>query len=151
MLDLGTPEVIDASEPTTIDVDNAQARILFQEDGFVDATGSAYSGAVSVYTKYIDPTGIDLVEIMPGDLRGIDTEEARVQLSTFGMLVAELHGVNGQELQLAAGKSAEIKMLIPEELQNSIPENVPTWSYDCLLYTSPSPRDKRQSRMPSSA
>ena len=25
------------------------------------------------------------------------------------------------------------------------------WSYDCLLYTSPSPRDKRQSRMPSSA
>ena len=26
-----------------------------------------------------------------------------------------------------------------------------TYSYDCLLYTSPSPRDKRQSRMPSSA
>ena len=25
------------------------------------------------------------------------------------------------------------------------------YSYDCLLYTSPSPRDKRQSRMPSSA
>ena len=25
------------------------------------------------------------------------------------------------------------------------------WSGDCLLYTSPSPRDKRQSRMPSSA
>ena len=26
-----------------------------------------------------------------------------------------------------------------------------TLSYNCLLYTSPSPRDKRQSRMPSSA
>ena len=26
-----------------------------------------------------------------------------------------------------------------------------TWSRICLLYTSPSPRDKRQSRMPSSA
>ena len=25
------------------------------------------------------------------------------------------------------------------------------WAYTCLLYTSPSPRDKRQSRMPSSA
>ena len=25
------------------------------------------------------------------------------------------------------------------------------WDGDCLLYTSPSPRDKRQSRMPSSA
>ena len=28
---------------------------------------------------------------------------------------------------------------------------VETWHEDCLLYTSPSPRDKRQSRMPSSA
>ena len=26
-----------------------------------------------------------------------------------------------------------------------------TYNYTCLLYTSPSPRDKRQSRMPSSA
>ena len=26
-----------------------------------------------------------------------------------------------------------------------------TWARGCLLYTSPSPRDKRQSRMPSSA
>ena len=25
------------------------------------------------------------------------------------------------------------------------------WASSCLLYTSPSPRDKRQSRMPSSA
>ena len=25
------------------------------------------------------------------------------------------------------------------------------WNWSCLLYTSPSPRDKRQSRMPSSA
>ena len=30
--------------------------------------------------------------------------------------------------------------------------NPPDWyQYTCLLYTSPSPRDKRQSRMPSSA
>ena len=25
------------------------------------------------------------------------------------------------------------------------------WAYDCLLYTSPSPRDRQKSRMPSSA
>ena len=29
--------------------------------------------------------------------------------------------------------------------------NAPRWAIACLLYTSPSPRDKRQSRMPSSA
>ena len=30
-------------------------------------------------------------------------------------------------------------------------ESFPTRTHRCLLYTSPSPRDKRQSRMPSSA
>ena len=30
-------------------------------------------------------------------------------------------------------------------------ETVISWYINCLLYTSPSPRDKRQSRMPSSA
>ena len=31
------------------------------------------------------------------------------------------------------------------------PKNIDGWPNNCLLYTSPSPRDKRQSRMPSSA
>ena len=30
-------------------------------------------------------------------------------------------------------------------------DNITVSAYGCLLYTSPSPRDKRQSRMPSSA
>ena len=41
-----------------------------------------------------------------------------------------------------------------EENRTSFLESVMKYSekwYDCLLYTSPSPRDKRQSRMPSSA
>ena len=36
---------------------------------------------------------------------------------------------------------------IPEAMMDT----KPAWFMDCLLYTSPSPRDKRQSRMPSSA
>ena len=41
-------------------------------------------------------------------------------------------------LEKVSGKAAPIAL------------NINT-NYDCLLYTSPSPRDKRQSRMPSSA
>ena len=40
---------------------------------------------------------------------------------------------------------AELIMLLAHELQYA------NLIYDCLLYTSPSPRDKRQYRMPSSA
>ena len=34
---------------------------------------------------------------------------------------------------------------------DATPEQVQEWYNTCLIYTSPSPRDKRQSRMPSSA
>ena len=37
------------------------------------------------------------------------------------------------------------------ELQNTLQEGEKGFSYSCLLYTSPSPRDQRGSRMPSSA
>ena len=37
----------------------------------------------------------------------------------------------------------------PDDVRDTIAPRAP--SYICLLYTSPSPRDKRQSRMPSSA
>ena len=46
-----------------------------------------------------------------------------------------------QHLRLAAGAGSSETTRSP----------VPTYLWGCLLYTSPSPRDKRQSRMPSSA
>ena len=77
----------------------------------------------------------------------------------------------GLTLQLTAQK-AEVNWLSFDELQENyrsnpkpmllflytdwckyckIQQNTTFKNKDCLLYTSPSPRDKRQSRMPSSA
>ena len=62
-------------------------------------------------------------------------------------------------LEAEACESAGIDMIITSELndyeriRSAAPNTFFTvgLSYGCLLYTSPSPRDKRQSRMPSSA
>ena len=40
---------------------------------------------------------------------------------------------------------------VEEFKQRELLEIYTPWGNPCLLYTSPSPRDKRQSRMPSSA
>ena len=53
---------------------------------------------------------------------------------------------NGQVFQ-HFGHSVQFKLYTAEEGRITGAEVVST----CLLYTSPSPRDKRQSRMPSSA
>ena len=51
------------------------------------------------------------------------------------------------------GKNGELKgMFIPEgEKETDVPPVIVKMCIDCLLYTSPSPRDMRRSRMPSSA
>ena len=58
--------------------------------------------------------------------------------------VAAVAGDTAAERQLCVGRPHAIS-----ERQDA--ERLPFLSRCCLLYTSPSPRDKRQSRMPSSA
>ena len=48
-------------------------------------------------------------------------------------------------------QSAEAKLVLAEEKIEALESRLRDESACCLLYTSPSPRDKRQSRMPSSA
>ena len=59
---------------------------------------------------------------------------------------------------VAVKKDGKFSLLSLPETDIEIPENdnigylsEGRWSYDCLLYTSPSPRDRTRSRMPSSA
>ena len=60
----------------------------------------------------------------------------------IGVLVMEVDKVADEVTDMEVGKVADMKIPI---------EDLTEVSLDCLLYTSPSPRDKRQSRMPSSA
>ena len=53
-----------------------------------------------------------------------------------------------------SSKQIDIKKLTEVVSNDLLKEKLIIWleeNSDCLLYTSPSPRDKRQSRMPSSA
>ena len=56
------------------------------------------------------------------------------------------------ELSRAISQQAlEPRLLLDAAAYSTLAEAASDVNYDCLLYTSPSPRDKRQSRMPSSA
>ena len=45
----------------------------------------------------------------------------------------------------------EVDQVTDPEARSRLVGQIKSMPQDCLLYTSPSPRDKRQSRMPSSA
>ena len=64
----------------------------------------------------------------------------------FSDELIQLYGVEEAQWRVVLDPN---KIAMLEYEQNRIPIDVDP--HDCLLYTSPSPRDKRQSRMPSSA
>lgn len=131
MLDKSEPQSFNAMQGGLITaVDNWQGEVYFPADVIADKNGNQYSGNVNVYAKWIDPVSSDLTEQMPGDLRAVNSSEELVQLSTFGMMAVELRDDTGGKLNIAAGKSATMKMTIPSELLESAPDSIPTWSFD---------------------
>lgn len=107
-----------------------QVAIDFPAGGIVDENGQPYSGTVQVAIQYIDPTASDLDQRMPGNLTGFSEDEGLVVLGTYGMIGVELTGSQGQALQLAQGKPAEISVKVPSSLQSNAPASIPLWHYD---------------------
>jgi len=99
-------------------------------DGYVDENGNAYSGMVDVQMTYLDPSDLDILEQMPGNLTALDAEEDFVALITYGMIGVELVGSGGESLQLAPGAAAEITVPVPPEGMASAPASIPLWHFD---------------------
>lgn len=94
------------------------------------STNAAYTGNVAVAAQLISATDANLNRIMPGDLRGINTNGNLRLLTTYGMMAVELTGTGGELLQIAVGKKATITMPIPASLQGSAPATIPLWYFD---------------------
>ena len=116
------------AQSTTAQVGAVQIRFPANSVGL--AGGGEYSGIVSVYARYLDPSDPDLRLRMPGDLRGISTGGAEQTLATFGMIGVELSTPGGTPLQIAAGKEVEITLPIPAGKSAVAPAEIPLWHYD---------------------
>jgi hypothetical protein len=94
------------------------------------ANNTAYTGDVTVTAYFINPLANDVNSIMPGDLRGLNTNGNIQLLTSYGMAAVELTGAGGELLQIAAGKRATLTMPIPAALQASTPAYIPLWYFD---------------------
>ena len=90
-----------------------------------------------IFERYFSPNG------------GATTAERRKSLEQRKKIVDLIHA-DGKRMQRAVGKADSNKIDEYLESLNSIEEQVRRNAH-CLLYTSPSPRDRTRSRMPSSA
>ena len=120
---------------------------------------SCYNFRVTSIDKVLDGDTIDVTIDLGFDLykkervrvAGVDTTEKR----TRDLEEKELgiHATNWLKEKLDGAISGDDDLVIRTELVGGVGKygRLLGWLYICLLYTSPSPRDRTRSRMPSSA
>ncbi|MBK9024181.1 MAG: carboxypeptidase regulatory-like domain-containing protein [Saprospiraceae bacterium] len=105
--------------------------VEFPSNGIVvESTGEKYTGQVNVAIKYMDPTSETIFDEMPGNLTGLNTAQAEVVLTTYGMVSIEMQSSTGQKLQIASGKKVIINNKVPNELLDKAPSTIPLWYFD---------------------
>lgn len=105
-------------------------QVIFKANSIAHSDGTAYNGQVIVTAKRIGPETPDYIDQMPGALVAQDSEGFTRVLGTLGMLAVELRSPEGEELNILAGNTAELRFqLTSDQIQNA-PENIPIWYFD---------------------
>lgn len=127
MLLSSTPnQTINSGAASTVTLANG-TKVVF--DGtFKSDTGTAYSGAVSVVLKHLDPADPNVSKKMPGMLLAQNTAGQAQVLNTFGMIDVVLLGSGGQKLQIV--NPAQIEMPITSTQLASASATIPLWHFD---------------------
>jgi len=101
------------------------------DGNFKTETGQAYSGAVSVIMKHLDPTDASTFDKMPGMLLAQNSSGEERVLESYGMMNVELRGAASQKLQLST--TAQIEMPIATSQLATSPTTIPLWHFDETL------------------
>lgn len=109
---------------------NGGGSVTFLPNSVVTSSGATYTGQVVVSAYWIDPTDVNALSVMPGDLRGYSLEGDQVQLATYGMMVVELESPNGEPLNLGNGMTATLTFPVGPNLLSSAPAVIPLWSFN---------------------
>lgn len=104
--------------------------MTFSDNSIMNADGSDYNGNVKVFAKYLDPTTLEMLDQMPGDLTAINANDERVVLTSYGMITVELRDDAGNELQVKTGSFVDVTSPVPSELLSSAPQTIPMWHFD---------------------
>ena len=105
-------------------------QLEFPENAVAYADGTPYTGTVQVAAQYLDPTAENIESIMPGDLRGITTDNVEEGLTTYGMVAVELLGSGGELLNVADGKTVQLTMPVGNAQLSAAPSEIPLWYFD---------------------
>ncbi len=116
----GTSETIALSNGASVELNG----------NYIKPDGTAYTGSVDVILHLLDPSDEDMTQQMPGMLYAANTDNEERMLQTYGMLAVELRGSGDEDLNLAEGEIAEIRIPLDASLIGSAANTIPLWYFD---------------------
>ena len=122
------PKALAASFQSTDGADFSGVRI--PANAIANTSGQPYTGQVNAYVVYLNPNDAETFNLMPGDLRAQDAQGYAKVLTSFGMIGVELESPLGEKLNLLAGHTATISMVVSGDLLSRAPQSIPTWHFD---------------------
>lgn len=112
----------------TISIGNGASVSL--EGDYIKEDGTPYSGSLDVIIHHLDATDENVELLMPGMLYAENADNQERMLQTLGMLAVELRGNGGEDLNIAEGSSAEIKIPVDASMLSMAPSTIPLWYFD---------------------
>lgn len=106
------------------------AKIVIPANSIADANGNTFLGQVNVAMTWIDPADTNTLNLIPGDLRGINKIGMERSLESYGKIGVELTSSAGQLLNLAAGKTCELTLPVSGISSGNAPATISLWYFD---------------------
>ena len=132
MLKLDVSGTVAATEGGSVDIKGG-GTITFSPNSIIDADGNSFSGNVNVTAKRIATDDPTIGDMMPGGLIANAEDGSTVVLGSMGMVAVELRDAQGNELNIAASKTARVTFPIADNQQAGAPETIKLWSFDEVL------------------
>ena len=128
VLPVGLTQTFNADVAQDLTVAGSSAMVRIAASSFVQSDGSTLpEGDVTINLTVIDPT-LD-IELMPGDMQTSTTGGSLAQIESFGAITATFEDNAGNDLNLASGSTATIRIPVPTSSVNP-PSTIPLYYYD---------------------
>ncbi len=111
--------------------------ITLGANSLTDAQNHTYAGQATISITTFDPSDELQLEAFPGEYFGISAQNETGPLKSFGFMDISIMSQNGQELQIAQGKTAAIRIPVPANMQSEASDlgTCPLWYFNTTLGT----------------
>ncbi|MEK6959465.1 MAG: hypothetical protein AABW59_05485, partial [archaeon] len=113
-----------------INVEMSGAGLATGPDSFIVKSDGAKPSSVNISITPFDPTDEIQIKAFPGEFSGTRLDGTTTGLETFGFAKLQVKDDEGNKLDLAPGKTADLKIPIADSEKDSSPDTIPLWYFD---------------------